>query len=98
MKGFDICINDENVKAGLEAGVVVINIDVYNRISVCGVDYSNFASVNWILSKLNPEDKIKVTVLDIDENSPFSVDVIDRQELLKEYKMLKQDLEKEGLL
>lgn len=98
MKGFDLCLNDKNIRAGVETGVVVINIDLYDRISISGIDNRNFESVNWFQSKLNLKDKIKITVSEINESSPFNASMIDRQELLKEYEELKRNLENEGLL
>lgn len=97
MKGFDLYINNHKISAAVKRGTVLIIINDTNII-VTGIDNDTFQSVSWVRAELNLKDKIKIIASDMNENTPFEAEQLDRQKLLAEYKELKRILTQEGLL
>jgi hypothetical protein len=111
MLGFEVNINGNKSKATLAEGVTTILIDLIRteeknemKMSFSGFDHKLNERYIYLDSPLNISDQIIVTVKNIEENSePLKVIKINPEESiidgkLRAYRMLKQELERDGLI
>ncbi|MGJ1386056.1 hypothetical protein ACR782_07625 [Sphingobacterium spiritivorum] len=104
MKGYTITINKKNINVGVQNGLVLLIYDIgskdtSNSIRVSGIDNGIGQHLKWENISIQEGDKIRITACDVDDSvPPVSREVIDPQEILKEYNDLKKILTEEGII
>ena len=102
MKGFEIKINDEMINASSDNSVCIY-VEAGcgsegNFVIIRGMDSKSY-HLSWLNARLAIGDKIKVRVTEIENVSPIiSKRPSDREELIKEYYDLKDELENDKLI
>ena len=102
MIGFEIIINEEEVIAvasdSLVSVVMSISFLKYNYLSITGMDSKSY-HLDWHRRELRIGDKIHVRVAEINKINPLrDRRPSDREEMIKRYYDLKQELEEKGLI
>lgn len=107
MKGYTITINKKNINVGVQNGLVLLIYHTYdtennntsNSIQVSGIDNSIGQHLKWENISIQKGDKIRITACDLEDSvPPVSREIIDPQEILKEYNDLKKILTEEGII
>lgn len=113
MNGFILAVNGQEVRAGLKDGVVSVILtqisnEVINEveIDVQGLETTSSGSNikhAWYNSKLNIGDEITVKVSEAIQNTEpintiSSTELSDDEKKLKTFNLLKEELEKKGLI
>ncbi|SUJ28272.1 Uncharacterised protein [Sphingobacterium spiritivorum] len=104
MKGYTITINKKNINIGVQNGLVLLIYDTEskdksNSIQVSGIDNGIGQHLKWENISIQKGDKIRITACDLEDSiPPVSREIIDPQEILKEYNDLKKILTEEGII
>ncbi|MGJ1198573.1 hypothetical protein ACR777_20935 [Sphingobacterium spiritivorum] len=107
MKGYTITINKKNINVGVQNGLVLLIYHTYdtennntsNSIRVSGIDNGIGQHLKWENISIQKGDKIRIKACDLEDSvPPVSREIIDPQEILKEYNDLKKILTEEGII